>query len=54
MGAKDRRIAELEDERDRLLEVILRATAFVEETRAALAGEEKPTSIRAMMDGEKP
>jgi hypothetical protein len=36
MGAKDRRIAELEDERDRLLEVILRATAFVEETRAAL------------------
>jgi hypothetical protein len=29
-------------ERDRLREVILRATAFVEETRAALAGEEKP------------
>jgi hypothetical protein len=52
--AVDPRVAALEAERDRLREVILRATAFVEETRAALAGEEKPTSIRAMMDGEKP
>jgi hypothetical protein len=84
MDAKDRRIAELEAERDEARHWIdeyrdlakqfkaernrlraaheciasrrrpVGAVEAREVSRAALAGEEKPTSIRAMIDEEKP